>query len=168
MSLALTTLRIIVLVVMAFGLAGLVVPILPGLVIIWVAALAYGLAAGFTLPGGIIFGVMTLIMLGGSVVDNVLMGASARTTGASWWAIGAALVAGVAGSLLLPPVGGIIAALLVLFLIEFSRVKDWRSALHSTREMALGCGWSVVVRVLLGMIMILLWVLWAFVLTAAA
>ena len=38
-------------VAMAIGLAGVVLPILPGLWLMWVAALAYGFFAGFGTPG---------------------------------------------------------------------------------------------------------------------
>ena len=153
----------IILSVMLFGLFSLLIPILPGLVIIWVAGLVYGLVTGFNLTGGIIFAVMTLLMIAGSLVDNVLMGASARKTGASWLSILVALAAGLVGSLLWPPLGGLFAALVGIFLVEFYRLRDWRKAWDSTRGMAVGCGWSVVVRLLFGVVMIGLYALWAFV-----
>jgi uncharacterized protein YqgC (DUF456 family) len=153
----------IILSVMLFGLFSLLIPILPGLVIIWVAGLVYGLVNGFNLVGGILFAVMTVLMIGGSLVDNVMMGTKARQTGASWIAIGVALVAGVVGSLVWPPLGGLFAAMLGIFLVEFYRLRDWRKALDSTRGLAVGCGWAVVVRFLIGMVMVGLYVIWAFV-----
>ena len=48
----------------------LVLPLLPGLVIIWVAALGYGLAAGFGTLGWIMFALITVLMLAGSVIDT--------------------------------------------------------------------------------------------------
>ena len=156
------TLLTITLAVMFVGLLGLIFPILPGLVIIWVAGLVYGLITGFNWVSGIIFGIMTVLMLVGSVIDNVIMGASARQKGASWIAIGLAMVLAVAGSLLLPPFGGLILALLGLFGYEFFRLKDWRKAFESTKSMAFGCGWSAVVRAGIGLLMIGLWIIWAF------
>lgn len=150
----------VTLAVMLFGLFGLLIPILPGLVIIWLAALVYGLVTGFSWGSGILFAIITLLMVAGSLVDNFLMGASARQTGASWLAIGVALVAGVIGSLVWPPFGGLLAALLGLFLVEYLRVRQWRLAWESTRSMATGCGWAVVVRLIMGGVMILLWGIW--------
>jgi uncharacterized protein YqgC (DUF456 family) len=152
----------VTLAVMLVGLAGLIFPILPGLVIIWLAGLVYGILSGFTTPAWIILAAMTVLMLIGSVIDNIIMGASARQQGASWLAIGLALVLGVVGSLLLPPFGGLVAALIGLFGLEFWRLRDWRKALDSTKGMALGCGWSSLVRLLIGLLMIGLWLLWAF------
>src|SRR5512136_800137 len=67
--------RIISMVMMAVGL--LVIPILPGLMIIWVAALGYGIAAGFGTLGWVMFAFITVLMLAGSILDNVLMGTRA-------------------------------------------------------------------------------------------
>ena len=153
--------HLVTLSVMLFGLAGLIIPLLPGLVIIWLAGLAYGLAKGFTWGSGAIFAVMTVLMLVGSVIDNVIMGASARKQGASWVSIAIATVLGILGSLVFPPFGGLIAALLGIFAYEFYRLKNWRKALESTRGMAMGCGWSTLVRAVIGALMIGLWIVWA-------
>src|SRR5512146_1834103 len=119
-----TALQAVALAVMLFGLFGLVIPVLPGLVIIWVPTLVYGVITGFNLASGILFAIITLLMLFGSVVDNLIMGQRARQQGASWVAIAVALVAGIAGSIVLPPFGGIIAALIGLFVVEFLRLRN--------------------------------------------
>lgn len=155
--------QVVILTVMLVGLLGLIVPVLPGLVIIWLAGLVYGIFTGFTWGSGALFAGMTLIMLVGSVIDNIIMGASARQQGASWIGISLALVLGVAGSLLLPPFGGLAAALIGLFGLEFYRQRDWRKALASTRALLTGCGWSAVVRTGMGLLMIGLWIIWAIV-----
>lgn len=157
-SLGQYSLQIVVFTVMLFGL--FTVPILPGLVIIWVPALIYGLVTGFTLSNGILFAVMTVLMIIGTFIDNVIMGATARQKGASWWSIGIALAAGIVGSFIIPIIGGLIAALLALFLVEYNRLKNTELALESTKSMALGCGWAAVIRFGIGVVMILLWVAW--------
>ena len=159
-SVANGALQAVVLAVMLFGLVSLI--FLPGLVIIWVAALVYGIVTGFTLTSGILFAVITILMIVGSLIDNVVMGAKAKQQGASWLAIGAALVGGVLGSLVFPPFGGLIIALIALFSVEFLRLKDWKQAFESTKSMAVGCGWAAVIRFGIGVIMILLWGGWVF------
>ena len=77
-------LRVFVALVMLLGLFGLVIPVVPGLTIIWLAALIYGIAAGFNWW---IFAVMTLLMIAGNISDNFIMGAKAREKGASWLGI---------------------------------------------------------------------------------
>jgi hypothetical protein len=151
----------ITLTVMLAGL--LVLPLLPGLVIIWVAALGYGLAAGFGTLGWIMFAILTLLMVAGSLVDNILMGRSAHKEGAPWWVILLAMLAAIVGSFVIPVpiIGGILAALGTLFAVEWLRRKDWRKALASLKGMAIGWGWAFVIRFIIGMIMIGLWLIWA-------
>jgi uncharacterized protein YqgC (DUF456 family) len=152
-------LRVLVLAIMAVGM--LVTPILPGLVIIWVASLGYGIAAGFGVLGWIMFAIISVLMVVGSTMDNVLMGTSAHKKGAPWWVIIIAMVAAIAGNFLLPILGGILAGLLVLFLIEWLRLSNWRQALDSMKGMLIGWGWAFVFRFIIGMIMIGLWLIWA-------
>ena len=155
------SIEVLTLTFMLFGLFGLIIPIMPGLVIIWVAALGYGIAAGFGTLGWIMFAIITLLMIAGSFIDNVLMGTQARQSGASWVSIAAALVFGLAGNFVLPVIGGLIAALLALFIAEWIRRKNWRESLKSVGGMAWGCGWAFMIRFIMGVVMIGLWLVWA-------
>jgi len=147
----------VVLAVMLIGLSGLLTTIIPGLAIIWVAALVYFIVTGFSTGSIILFVVMTILTVVGSLLDNVIMGAKARQSGASWLAIGVALLAGVVGTLMFPPFGGLVAALLGLFVMEYLRLRDPKLAFDSAKNMAAGCGWAVLLRFGIGMIMILMW-----------
>lgn len=148
---------------MVVGWFSLLIVIVPGLVIMWVGALGYGIFTGFDTTGWIIFAIMTILMVVGSLIDNFLMGASARQKGASWWSLGAAWVGAIIGTIVLPPIGGLIFALLALFLVEYFRLKDSKQAFDSSTSLATGCGWAVGVRLVIGFIMLILWILWAFV-----
>jgi len=153
--------RGIAMLMMAVGL--LMIPILPGLVIIWVSALGYGIAVGFGMLGWVMTALITVLMLAGSILDNVLMGAQAHKEGAPWWVVLIAMAAAIIGSFVIPIpiIGGILAALLVLFLLEWMRLKNARKALASMRGMLVGCGWAFVFRFIMGLIMIGLWLIWA-------
>lgn len=150
----------ILLAVMAVGLIGLLFYIIPGLTIIWLAVLAYGIVTGFNWYSGILFGVITLLMIGGNLVDNLIMGDQARKSGASWPAILVALVAGVAGTFILPPFGGILFAAVGILIFEWIRKKDFKEGLKSTGGILKGCGLAVVLRFMIGVLMIGLWGLW--------
>jgi uncharacterized protein YqgC (DUF456 family) len=149
-------------VVMLVGLFGLLVPFFPGIVVIWLGALGYGILSGFTTLGIVLFVLITLLMIAGSVVDNILMGAGARKGGASWTSLAAALVAGIAGTLLWPPVGGLIAAPAAVLLVEYARARDWKKAFTAMRGMAAGWLLSLVARVLIGLLMIAFWGIWVY------
>jgi hypothetical protein len=91
-------LQVIILGVMFFGLVSLLIPLIPGIIIIWLAALVYGILAGFGVAGIIIFILLTIMMLGSIFLDEVIIGASAKAQGASWLAVLVATVAGVIGT----------------------------------------------------------------------
>ncbi len=163
--------KVVALLFMLLGLALLLIPILPGLVIIWAVALGYGIQSsiqhgtlfGFGTLGWIMFALMTVLMVVGSFVDNVLMGASAHKQGAPWWVVLLALLAAFLGSIFLTIFGGILAAVLTIFLIEWARLKDSRKAFASMRGWLVGYGWAVGIRFIMGMVMIGLWLIWAWV-----
>lgn len=149
--------------VMLSGLLMLLLPILPGLWVMWIAALVYLLVTGVDLAGGILFGIITILTVVGGFMDNIMMGANARGSGASWLSIGVALLAAIIGSLLLPPFGGLLFGVAAIFLVEYLRIKDWRKALESTKGLALGCGWGVVARFGFGVLVFIIWLIWALV-----
>ena len=149
------------LLVMLVGLFGLIVPIFPGIIVIWLAGLGYGVVTGFNLFGIIMMVLLTIAMLAGVTVDNVLMGAGARRGGASWLAVTSAMVAGIAGTILFPPLGGLIASPLAVLLVEFLRGRDLSRAWRATRGLATGWGLSFLARFGIGVLMIGLWLVWA-------
>ncbi len=155
------TFKLIVLSGMLLGLIGLIVPVFPGITVIWVLALVHGLIFGFARFGGLLFAVITLLAVAGWTVDNVLITAMAREGGARWTSIGVALVAGFVGSLFLTPIGGIFTALGGLYLAEYLARKDKTAAWKATKGMALGWGWSFVARFSIGVVMIGVWAIWA-------
>jgi len=157
-----TTITILIALTMLFGLFGLVVPIFPGNVIMWIAALIYGLVFGFDTLGGVMFSIITMLMLIAAAADNFLMGAKAREKGADWGSIILALIAGVIGTIVLPPIGGLIAAPLVLYLMELQRLGDAQEARALVKALLTGWGLAFIVRFGLGVIMLALWGIWVF------
>ncbi|HPS41435.1 MAG TPA: DUF456 domain-containing protein [Anaerolineaceae bacterium] len=155
-----TWFNIVLGVVMGIGLLGLLFYIVPGLTIIWLAILAYGIVNGFTVWSGGLFAVITLLMLGGNLIDNLFMGNEARKSGADWISIVVALVAGIAGTFILPPFGGILFAAVSILIVEWIRRKDLKESLKSTGGILKGCGFAVAARFGIGVVMILMWVAW--------
>jgi uncharacterized protein YqgC (DUF456 family) len=154
------SLNIFIYLVMAVGLFGMVIPIYPGVVIIWAAALIHGIVTGFNTLEIWVLVILTLLMIGGSLVDNLLMGGKARQAGAAWTSIGGALLGGLIGTFAFPPLGGIIAAPTLLYLLEYARIRDSVEAWDITKGLLTGWGLSFVVRFLIGLGMIIVWAIW--------
>jgi uncharacterized protein len=157
-----TTIIILIALTMLIGLFGLVIPIFPGNVVMWLATLVYGLVFGFGKLGGILFAIITLLMLVAAAADNVLMGAKAREKGADWGSIILALIAGVIGTMIFPPIGGLIAAPLVLYWMELRRLGDADEAKIVVKALLTGWGLAFIVRFGIGVVMLALWGIWAF------
>lgn len=158
-----TTILILIQLAMLVGLFGLLIPIFPGITVIWAAALVYGLVFEFGTWGIGIFVLITLLMIAGLLADNVLMGAGARKGGASWLTIAVALVAGLVGTLLFPPLGGLIAIPVAIFLLEFIRSRNLHQTWLAMRGLIAGWGLAFFTRFGIGLIMIVLWWLWVWI-----
>ncbi len=145
---------------MLVGMFGSLVPFFPGIFIMWLSALGYGFLDGWSTLGIILFILMTVLLVISSLIDNVMMGAGAKRGGAHWLSIIAALIAGVLFTILFPPFGGIIAAPLSVFLVEWIRLRDARKAWKALIGMSAGYGISYFVRFGLGMLIMSMWWLW--------
>ena len=152
--------------IMVIGLAGVVLPVLPDVWLIWLAALGYGLLAGFNgWVGGIAMVLLTILTVVGVAVDLMLGHAAARKGGASWQAIAASILLGLLGLWFFPPFGSLVGALLGLFLVEYYRRGRGKAAeaLEAVKQYALGCGWSMALRLVIAVTMILIWLGWVFI-----
>jgi uncharacterized protein YqgC (DUF456 family) len=138
------------------GTAGLIIPVFPGLVINWLAILVYGVVSGFGIKGWIIFVLVNILMIVGN-----MMGKKARESGASWFSIGTGYMASLVVSFILSPIAGLAAAPISVFLVEFIRRRKWREAMNVSWSLMVGWGWSIGIRIIIGVAMIGLWMIWA-------
>lgn len=151
-----------VLFVMALGLIFTFIPILPGTLIIWGAALAYGLVLGWPHLGWPAFAVITALMVVGMVADAMAGHYGARRGGASWLAIitGAVVgfVLGIVFSLIGTPIAGCFAGLLGavggVWYVEWQRRQDWDLAGKATRGYIMGAALGIVAKIISGVLMV--------------
>lgn len=118
--------------VMALGLAGIVLPVLPGLLLIWGAAGVYGVLDQFTTLDLWTFAFITLLALLGEGASLLGGQIGARLGGASRAAGYAAVVGALLGIVFLPPFGMILFAAVAVFLVEFLRERRPLIALRSS------------------------------------
>ena len=148
-----------------FGLFGLLIPVFPGLTVMWIATLVYAIAraavGNMTWVGWLLFTLITLLMIGGNVVDNIIIAKHMRDKDVPWSSIIWAFAAGIVVSMFLTPLAGIIASPLGLFLAEWYRLKEKQFAFDNTKAWMTGWGWSLAARFGIGLVMIAFWGLWA-------
>ena len=152
---------------MLLGLAGLIIPIFPGLTIMWLAALIYAvfqnIAEKMTTWDWVLFGLITALMLIGNILDNIIIARKMRDHYIPWRSILLAFAAGILASLFFTPLMGLIASPAALFTAEYLRLRNRGEALNSTKAWMIGWGWAFAARFSIGVVIISFWMLWAWV-----
>jgi uncharacterized protein YqgC (DUF456 family) len=160
-----TFLEVLIFLVLITGLIGLIVPVFPGLTVMWLGTLAYAviqaIAGNMTWVGWLLFVLITLLMIGGNIVDNIIIAKHMLDKDVPWSSILLSFAAGIIFSLIFTPLIGMIASPVGLFLAEWRRIKDKQTAFDNTKAWLTGWGWSFLARFGIGILMILLWGLWA-------
>lgn len=158
-------LKALTFVFMLIGLFGLVIPIFPGIVIIWLSALIYAIISALagTMTGWdwLAFVLLTILAVVGTVVDNIILAAKLRQTGTPWKSIIIAYLVGLAVSLFFTPISALLVTPAVLYLVEYRRLQDRPKAFESTKAFLIGFGWTFVALFAIGSAMIGLWLFWA-------
>lgn len=148
----------VTLLVMLVGLVGILLPIIPGTMLIFVAALVYAWLEGFETVGWPTLLVMALLTLVATTADIWAAGVGAKAGGASAWSIVAGLLGGFVGLLVFSLPGAILGAILGVLLTEIYRVRDLRQAVKAGGGWVAGWALSVVVRLTLGLVVVALFV----------
>ncbi len=147
------------------GLLGLIVPVFPGLTVMWLGTLVYALISysmgKMTTWDWVIFVLITLLMIGGNIIDNIIIARKMRDQYVPWSSILLAFVAGLIASIFLTPLIGLIASPLALFGLEYVRVRDRQAAWDGTKAYMIGWGWAFAARFVIGLFITGLWMVWA-------
>jgi uncharacterized protein YqgC (DUF456 family) len=159
-------LQTLTLFVLLVGWLGLLIPVFPGLVVMWLATLVYALlenAAGrMAWIDWVLFGLISLLMVLGNIVDDIIIARKMRGRSIPWSSILLAFLAGLVASLLFTPLVGLAASPLTLFAAESIRLHNRRQGFASARAYMVAWGWSFAAVFGIGALMIVLWLFWAF------
>jgi uncharacterized protein YqgC (DUF456 family) len=155
-----TELAVVVGIAMAIGLVGTVLPILPGLLLIWAAALVYGLVGDFGAVGIAAMVVITALTVVGTAAGVVIPKKAAGDAGASRSSLLIGALVGIIGFFVVPIVGFPLGGALGIFLGEQVRTGDREVAWVSTWATLKGFGLAALVQFGAGLLMVLTWVAW--------
>jgi uncharacterized protein YqgC (DUF456 family) len=147
-------------VAMVVGLAGTVVPVVPGLLLVWGAGVVYGLVEGFGVVGWVSLGLMSGLAVAGTVAGVVLPKRSGAASGASRSALVAGATLGVVGFFAVPVVGLPLGAVAGVLLAERARTGAWGPAWVATRGVVVGFGLGALAQLAAGTAMIACWAIW--------
>jgi uncharacterized protein YqgC (DUF456 family) len=111
----------------------------------------------------VLFAIITLLMIIGNVIDNVIIAKNVRDKQVPWKSILLGSLVGIIASIFFTPLIGIIAAPLGLFVAEYMRLKERQTAIDSTKAWLTGWGMSLAARIVIGVVMVGLWMAWAWI-----
>ena len=138
------------------GLVGVIVPILPGLVLVLAAILVWAISEG-SATGWTVFAVAALLIVAGSVVKYAVPNRRLKTTGipssTTWFGV----AVGVVGFFVIPVIGLFIGFVLGVYLAEYRRVGG-AAVWPSTKEALRAVGVSMLIELAAGVLAALVWV----------
>jgi uncharacterized protein YqgC (DUF456 family) len=141
---------------MLVGLVGIVVPLVPGLALIWGAAIVWAVDGRSSLAW-IVLGILTLLAVGGFLAGVFLPARGASSAGAPRWVLAAGAAGMVVGFFVIPVLGVVVGGPAGIFLAELLRVRDARTAARATGATLKGFGLAVAAQLAVGTIMVAIW-----------
>ncbi len=151
---------LLVAILMAVGLAGVLLPFMPGLPIIWGAALLYGFATEFGGLGVTAMIAITALAGMGIAASFVLPDRAGVASGATRSTRLFAGVMGVVGFFVIPVIGFPLFACAGVLLAQYRETAEWDVALRSTVAVLKGFGAGLVAELSAGLAMVVVWVAW--------
>jgi uncharacterized protein YqgC (DUF456 family) len=134
-------LEVLIGLVILAGLVGIVIPVLPGSILIGAAVLAWAAFTG-TPTAWAVFAACALLLVAGATLTWVITTRHTAAAGVPQRSLVIAGLAGIVGFFVLPVIGLLLFFPLGLFLAEYLRLRDgtraWRSALIGLRATGLG------------------------------
>lgn len=153
----------IVAVAMLIGMVGIVAPFFPGLTVMWLAALGYGLLGTFGVAGAVCFTIITFMWLIGEALGYYLPGRAAGKAGAPFGSIAVGLLGACVGFFVIPVFGFMIGGVLGVFLAELARTQNASQAWRITVSTLIGFGVSALAQIAFGFAIIVTWLAWVLV-----
>ncbi len=147
---------IVVVLLVILGLVGVILPFLPGTLLILLAAVVYGLGFGFQRIGSEIYIALVILTLFSLLVDYIATSLGARGLGASKLGMVGAVLGALGGFLLGNLPGLFVGPFIGAFLGEALGGKDSAGSFRAGLGAAVGVLGGMVVRFLLALAMIAL------------
>ncbi|KUG53500.1 hypothetical protein AVL62_01525 [Serinicoccus chungangensis] len=158
--------EVLILVLMLIGVVGIVIPVLPGLLVVLAGSLAWALKEQTTL-GWVVFGLSALVYLLGVGLQWAVPGQRMRRAGVRTSTLVIGVVCALVLGVLIPVVGLFLGFPLGIFLVSLARTRDRVEALRATRHALHAVGLNILIELATAFTLIAMFVVGAVVLTPA-
>jgi uncharacterized protein YqgC (DUF456 family) len=151
-----STATVLAAVLIVVGLGGVLIPLLPGHVLIWLGVGLWSFERADS-TGWVVLAVVSVVLAIGMVVKYALPGRRLREAGVPWitLAIGASL--GVVGFFVIPVLGLPIGFVAGIYGAEFARLGSTQAAWPSTRQAVTAVGLSLLIELAFGLFAAAIW-----------
>ena len=151
-------LTVVVGLMIAVGLIGIVVPLLPGLLLIWAAVLLWA-SQSQTTVGWVVFAVATILALSGFLLQYLLPGRQMAKAGVTTSSTVAGAALAIVGFFVVPVVGAFLGFVLGVYLAERVKQDTNAAAWVSTRHALKAIGLSMGIELVTGLAIATTWVI---------
>jgi uncharacterized protein len=153
-----STATVLAAVLIAVGLAGVVIPFLPGLVLVWAGIGYWAYDRGDT-TGWVVLAIATAVLAVGLVAKYALPGRRMRESGVPWITLAFGFILGVIGFFVIPIVGLPLGFVFGVFVAELFRLGTFAAAWPSTRGAVAAVGLSMLIEFGAGLLATGVWLL---------
>ncbi|KRE55547.1 DUF456 domain-containing protein [Phycicoccus sp. Soil748] len=140
------------------GLVGIVVPVLPGLLLVLAAVLIWAFDTGST-AGWAVFALSAVLYVVGMALQYAVPGRRLREAGVRRSTLFLAVLLAIVGFFVIPVVGAVVGFVGGIYLVELGHSRDRGSAWTSTRAALKAVFLSIGIELLAGLAIATTWVL---------
>jgi uncharacterized protein len=133
---------VLVALVIAVGIIGIVVPLLPGTLLVF-GAIAVWAVVENNVTGWVTLGVVTVLLAAATLVKYMWPARRMRAADVRTWSLVAGAGLGIVGFFVIPVLGLVIGFVLGVYLAELAKRRDQRVAWTSTKHAVKGVALSV-------------------------
>lgn len=141
---------------MFIGLVGVVVPVVPGLLLIGAAGVWWAWLEGGAVAW-VVAGLMLVVLTLGTVAKYLLPGRTLKQSGAPRSTLLLGALGAIVGFFVIPVVGLIVGGLAGVYLAELQRLNDSSAAWRSTWATTKAIGVGMLVELAAGVLAVLVW-----------
>lgn len=127
------------------GLAGTVVPVLPGALLVAGAIVVWAFVTGGTTAWAVAIGAVAIIAAG-QLLKYLIPGKQMKASGVPNWVLLIGAVGAVAGFFVIPVVGLVVGFIGGVFVAEAIRLRTFKDAWPTTMQAMKSAGWSVLIE----------------------
>lgn len=143
------------------GIAGVLLPFVPGIPYMFLVSLLYGFADRFTHLAGQDVLILAVILIVSIIVDYSAGVIGAKYGGANWRSLGIGLLGFIVGIFVFPPLGGIIGLFVGIVIAEIAQRKTRQHALRAATASLVGSLTGALVNFVLAVAFLICFIVFA-------